>query len=154
MAEGTGYDVGQLFAQVVPSFKGVQKLIAAESKKWAATISKNIADGISDGIGEGLDKGTDKNLPKSTKDGDKTAGAFAKGFKARLTAALKDLPDAEINADSSKADRKIDEIRARLKELSGKTVGVDLDAGKALAEIKLLERQLNALGRKSPNVQV
>jgi hypothetical protein len=91
---------------------------------------------------------------KGTKDGEEYGGAFGDAMRARIDAALKDLPKAKIDADSTDADRKIDEIRTRLEELRDKRIGVDISSTEALAEIAAIKAELDELGSKSPNVQV
>ena len=59
------------------------------------------------------------------KAGDESGGAFSDGFKKRLKAALDSLPQAKLDADSTEADRKVAELRARMEELLGKEIGVD-----------------------------
>ncbi|MGW4663175.1 hypothetical protein [Streptosporangium sandarakinum] len=73
-----------------------------------------------------------------------TAG-FAAGFRKKLEDATKALPKIEIDANSSPAEVKIAEIRARLDTLSRKEVGVDIDAGQAYAELQALQREMEAL---------
>jgi SLT domain-containing protein len=82
------------------------------------------------------------------------AGKFADALKARMAAALRDLPKAEITADSSDADRKLADLRARLDELNGKTIGVDISAADAKAELDTIKASLDELARKSPDVRV
>ncbi|MCW2904696.1 MAG: hypothetical protein JWO67_6961 [Streptosporangiaceae bacterium] len=82
------------------------------------------------------------------------AGKFADALKARMATALRDLPKAEINADSSDADRKLADLRTRLEELNGKTIGVDISAADAKAELDRIKASLDELARKSPDVRV
>jgi SLT domain-containing protein len=87
-------------------------------------------------------------------DGAQQAGAFADAYKARLKAALADLPKVEITADSSDADRAIADIRARMETLRDARIGIDIDAGAARAELAAIEAELSRLAAQSPNVQV
>jgi phage-related protein len=87
-------------------------------------------------------------------DGERAGGAFGEAFTRRVGAALKSLPDAKINADSSDADIAVAALRAELAELSSKTIGIDIDEGIALAQIDRLQAELERLGAESPSVQV
>jgi Transglycosylase SLT domain len=91
---------------------------------------------------------------KGAKDGEEYGGAFGDAMRARIDAALKDLPKAKLDADATDADRKIDEVRTRLEELRDKRIGIDITAADALAEIAAIKADLDELGRKSPNIQV
>ncbi|MFI7630277.1 hypothetical protein [Microbispora rosea] len=89
-------------------------------------------------------------LPKVPKDklpreGDDAAGAFARAFSKRLDTAFKSLPKAEITATSSDAQAKVQTLRTALAELSSKTVGVDIDAGTALAELQAIKVELETI---------
>lgn len=81
-------------------------------------------------------------------------GSFERDLKARIAAAQAQLPDIELRADSSDADREIASIRGQLATLLDKRIGVDIDAGQALAEVATLHAQLVALGERSPDIQV
>jgi hypothetical protein len=153
--------VGSVAVDVVPSVKGFAKDLRAKILPQAAqvgaeigkTISEAITKGIGDPLSGPLDESSRRQRSKAPRQGEEVAGAFASAFKRRLEAAFAALPKAEIDADSSPADRKIAELRARMQELSGKTIGVDLDAGEALAEIAAIKAELETLGR-TKNVQV
>jgi SpoU rRNA methylase family enzyme len=85
---------------------------------------------------------------------DREIGAFATNMRKRIEAAVKSLPDIELNADSSDADRELAKIRGELKDLSGKTIGVDISAEDAKAEMDRLRGELNRLGQDSASIQV
>ncbi|MER7213219.1 hypothetical protein ABT340_39665 [Streptosporangium sp. NPDC000239] len=74
-------------------------------------------------------------------------GAFAQKVRTQVEAAARALPKIPIDADSSPAQRQIADLRGRLESLSGRTVGVDLDAASAMSEIRALESELRGLGR-------
>lgn len=90
------------------------------------------------------------------KSGGNAGGAFGSAFRRRVTAALSALPDAQIGADTSEADREIQELRARLARLKDVSVGVDIDEGAAIREIDYVAQRLRALGAQSasPSVRV
>lgn len=154
--------VGSVSVSVVPSVKDFAKDLRAKLVPQAAKIGDDIGNALAEGIQKGLgnpiadplQKSSREEQGKSPKRGDAVAGAFARGFKKRLETAFKSLPEAKIDADSSKADRKVAELRARMEALSQATIGVDLDAGKALAETKVLEAELKKLTGRNVNVDV
>jgi hypothetical protein len=153
--------VGSVAVDVVPSVKNfakdLQKQLLPQAAALGAEIGKTIGTAIAKGIGDPLsgplDESAQKQRSKAPRQGDEVAGAFAKAYQNRLRAAFESLPEAKVDADTSEADRKIEEIRRKLQALSGRTVGVDIDAGQALAEISAIQADLNALDR-SENVQV
>ncbi|MFE3452377.1 hypothetical protein ACFXJ8_25985 [Nonomuraea sp. NPDC059194] len=73
-----------------------------------------------------------------------SAGA-ASGFRKKLEDAVKKLPKIEIDANSSAAEVKVAELRSDLEKLAAKRVGIDIDAGDALAEMARLQAELKAV---------
>ncbi|MEV8637798.1 NlpC/P60 family protein [Streptosporangium sp. NPDC051023] len=149
MAEFTAGDV---IVPVVPSAKGfisdLKKQLLPGAYDLGQAIGRDIQRGVKDaldGIYEPLQEQTKKQRQRAPKDGDEVGGAFAKGFKRQVEAAFKSLPKAEITADSSEAQKKVQELRAALETLSKKTVGVDIDAKTALEELTKLQAELSAL---------
>ena len=158
-------EVGAAFISIRPNLAGFHKQITKDlrslgpqllkiGKSVGADFRKGFETGLGDPLSGPLDESTKKQRTKAPKQGEETAGAFAKGFSKRLKAAFAALPKAEINADSSAADKKIAEIRGQLEALSNKTVGVDIDAGAALAEVKAIQAELDSVGRDSKSIQV
>jgi hypothetical protein len=81
-------------------------------------------------------------------------GAFAANMQKRISAAIKALPDIELNADSSDADRRIVELRKELAGLSGKRIGVDISAEDARAAVERIRKELAKVNGSSASVQV
>jgi phage-related protein len=155
------FTAGDVIVPVVPSARGfindLKKQILPGAYKLGQDIGADIQRGISDnlkGIYEPLKEQTQRQRTQAPKDGDEIAGAFARGFKARLQAAFQSLPKAEIDADSTAAETKLAELRARMAELSGKTIGVDINAADALAEVAVIQRDLQALDGKNVSADV
>ena len=71
-----------------------------------------------------------------------------------LERAVRNIPDIELDADSSAARRRIVEIRRELASLSGKRIGIDVDARQAHARMQELSRELARLGAQEPNIQL
>jgi hypothetical protein len=153
--------VGSVSVDVVPSVRNfardLRKQVVPQATKIGVEVGKAIGAGIRKGIGDPLsgpvDESARKQQGKAPRQGERVAGAFAEAFQRRLRAAFAALPDAKIDADSSPADRKIAELRARLEALSKKTIGVDVDAGAAMAEVAAIKAQLADLGR-TQDIQV
>jgi hypothetical protein len=156
-----GISVGSVSVDVVPSVENFTKTLRAKLVPQAASlgaeIGKSISAGITKGIGDPvsdpLDKAIKKQQGKAPAQGAQVAGAFAKGFQDRLKAAFAALPKANITADSSDADREIESVRAHLETLSKRTIGIDIDEATALAEIELIQRELDRLSN-TKNVQI
>jgi Transglycosylase SLT domain len=81
-------------------------------------------------------------------------GRFADQLRAKLESAMKALPTARIDADSTPADRAIADIRAQLEALRDKRIGVDITDARALAELDALRVRLAALSETSASPEV
>lgn len=134
------YNAGQAYLTVLPDMSAFGQKVREELAKDQTEFTVPVKPDV------------DKS--KAPKDGEEYGGAFGDAMKARIEAALKDLPKAKLDADSTEADRKIDEIRTRLETLRDQRIGVDISSTEALAEIASIKADLDELGRKSPNIQV
>lgn len=85
---------------------------------------------------------------------DKITDSFGAGFKAKMTAAFKSLPNIQIDADSSEADTKIAEIKAELDTLRTQKVGIDISDDDALAKVAELKAALIAVGESTESVRI
>jgi intein/homing endonuclease len=100
---------------------------------------------------EDFEERSNESAPRA---GGRYGGAFGRAIKTALQAALQALPEVEINADSSDADREIAGVRSELKALSDKRVGIDIDADEARRQITVLQERLSVLSSNAANIQV
>ncbi len=80
-------------------------------------------------------------------------GAFADAATKAIKAGLATLPDIELNANSSDAEREIAAIRAQLRALSDVEVGVDVDAADAFAQMKALSERAQLLSSQDIDIE-
>ncbi|WP_328314137.1 hypothetical protein OG432_30350 [Streptomyces sp. NBC_00442] len=123
-------------------------------EQLGAQIAARISAQIRDSLRNGITQGGRTALPAATRSGDETGGAFGRAFRARLQAAMKNLPKADVRIGDTGFDADLARLRARLETLSNKRVGVDVDAAVALAEIDKIEADLKRLGAEHPDVNV
>ncbi|MEU6703051.1 peptidoglycan DD-metalloendopeptidase family protein [Streptomyces wuyuanensis] len=90
----------------------------------------------------------------ATRQGANTGGAFARSLRTKLEVAFRSMPKLDVRLSDTGVDAELARIRARMEALAGKTIGVDVDAGAAEAEIRRLEAELLRLGASHPNVAV
>ncbi|HET6634706.1 MAG TPA: transglycosylase SLT domain-containing protein [Streptomyces sp.] len=138
--------------------RGMEARAAGVGQRVGEQIGQQIASritvNVSQSVREGVSRGGRSARPAATRQGDETAGAFSRALRVRLEAAFRALPQLQIGADTSDADSDIQALRVRMATLAGRRIGIDIDAGAALAEIGYLETQLRALGAQHANVQV
>lgn len=154
--------VGSVEVDVVPNAQGIDARLRAALVPPASQIGdevgriigRQIAAQMAPAIRDGINNGARAARPAAARQGDETAGAFSRSLKARLEAAFRSLPKADVRLGDTGFDADMARLRARLETLSGKRIGIDVDAGAALAEITDIEARLKRLGAEHPNVQV
>jgi hypothetical protein len=146
--------VGSVYVDILPStekFAGeagsqLDPVIKAIGKKIAEELGKAIGKGVSDGVEEGVGEADTGN--EAAKQGTKTGGKFANSFKRTLEAALKNLPEIKLDADTKPALRNVAALREQINKLSA-SVDVDVDPKKALLGLEKLQRELEFILRSS-----
>lgn len=154
--------VGSVSVSVEPDARGFNKKVEAQvlpaaerlGAKIGKQIQKSIAESVSKGLGEGFTTAGPTAKREGSKSGDDFGGTFSRAAKARIEAALKSLPTAEIGVSTSVADQKLKDLRAELQTLLTKRIGIDLSDTEAIAEIDSLRLRLAELAATSPNIQV
>ncbi|MGP4092924.1 hypothetical protein [Nonomuraea sp. KM90] len=147
-------------------------LILAIRSKWDGTGTTSGEKGLK-GLEEGS-KRTTRELEKLERQARQQGAALAQSgvqadrfgqrledvgrtaIKTRrlLEDATKRLPEIEITADSSDAERAVADLKKRLGELSGKKIGIDLDGRQAADEAERIRRELTELAAMNPEVFV
>lgn len=145
------YEAGTAFLQIVPSFQGVVEKISDQAAQWGETAGKAFTETFEEAT-KGISLGPSDE--DSSRQGSSSGGAFADGFRAKVEAALKALPDANVNLDDAEAEAKLDDLRARLETLRDVVIGVDVSDAEALAAVEIIKGELDELGAKSPSIRV
>lgn len=86
--------------------------------------------------------------------GEQAGSAFNDRMAKTLRDGISKIPRIVLTADSTDAERKLADLRARMVDLSDKRIGIDIDAGTAYAEIKAIAEELKALDRRSVRVDI
>jgi hypothetical protein len=154
--------VGSVEVDVLPNATGVrqrlqnQLLPAANSvgDEVGRVIGRYLTSHVANAFVQGINNGGRAARPAAARQGDETGGAFSRSLKARLEAAFKSLPKADVRLSTTGVDADLARLRARMETLAGKRIGIDIDAGVAVAEITDIEARLTRLGAQHPNVQV
>ncbi len=155
------FSAGTVYVQVLPSLDGWRKAVKDQLRGFGdlnahinvqphidkAALEKELA-----GVKFNLTPTIETSSSQAKKEADKAAGAFADAFKSRVAAALKSLPDAEIRADATEADRVIADVRAKLLLLSKAKIGIDISAEDALIGIEYLQQRLAAIDGENVTV--
>lgn len=127
---------GKAFAGALAAVKAFTKAVEAETAKVGKTFTDSFKP---------LEEEAKRQTQRAPKQGADAAGAFARGFSKRLESAFKALPKVDISADTTDAQIKLSSVRSALEDLSGKTVGVDIDSTTAMAELRAIEQELESI---------
>ncbi|MFF3377176.1 transglycosylase SLT domain-containing protein [Streptomyces sp. NPDC002680] len=154
--------VGSVEVDVLPNARGVrqrlqQQLVPAANDvgdELGRIVGRYVMQGIARGVVDGVRNGGRQAQAPAARQGQSTGGSFARAFRTRVEAALRDLPEVRIDADSSPAEREIASIRAQLRALTEVEIGVDIDAAEASARIDRLQQRLQRLSAQDVDVQV
>jgi hypothetical protein len=154
--------VGSVEVDVVPNARGIrqrmqQQVVPAADEvgnEISRVIGRHISQGVADAVRTGVTNGARTAIPAAVRGGQQTGSAYGRSLKASVTAALRDLPEIRLDADSTPAQREIAQIRAQLQTLADAEVGVDIDAGEANARIAQLQARLQRLAASDVDVDV
>ncbi|MEU9581064.1 hypothetical protein [Streptomyces chilikensis] len=154
--------VGSVEVDVVPNTRGIRTRLqsallgpASEvGQEMGRVIGRHIQVNVRDAVRDGVTAGARAAQAPAARQGQQTGSAFARTFKASVSAALRDLPEVELGADATEAQREIARIRGQLQALRDMEVGVDIDATEATARITRLQAQLQRLAASDADVNV
>lgn len=90
----------------------------------------------------------------ATRQGSSVGAALGQSMQRTLRAAVDDIPDIELDADSTELDRDLSRVRRDLHRLSEQRIGVDISIEDALRRMEELEPHLERLQNSHPNVLV
>ncbi|MDQ3275332.1 MAG: hypothetical protein M3Q39_09980 [Actinomycetota bacterium] len=128
--------------ELAAASKSVTQAAATQRAKNAAT--KREMDAF-DREFNGTLKETEKKAAESAK---RSGGRFGQEMRKALNASLLDLPEVQIDVDSSRADVEVDKLRRRIETLRDTTVTANFDGRRARSEIRALEREASRLSRR------
>ncbi|QCX81280.1 Murein DD-endopeptidase MepM [Streptomyces sp. YIM 121038] len=154
--------VGSVEIDVIPNARGIHGRLRAAIVPPASQIGdevgriigRQIAAHIAPAMRDGIQDGARAARPAATRQGADTGGAFARSLKARLEAAFRSMPKLDVRLNDTGVDADLARLRARLESLSGKRIGIDVDAQAARAEAADIEERLRRIGAAHPNVAV
>ncbi|MEU3105586.1 hypothetical protein [Streptomyces griseoflavus] len=154
--------VGSVEVDVLPDARGFQGRLRAAVVPAASPIGdelgriigRQMVTHITTAVRNGVTQGGRTAAPAATRQGGQTGSAFGRGLRTAVAAALRDLPEIRLDADSTPAQREIAQIRAQLTTLQDAELNVDIDAGEANARIAQLQARLQRLEASDVDVDV
>lgn len=144
------YSAGIAFLQVVPSFRNFER----QMRDNAAEIGREIDKSVSQALPKGMADGSRHARREGGKAGDQYGGAFASKTQQRIRNMVKAIPDVEIDADATPAERTLAKFRKRLQELHDQHVNLQIDDATVLQELRAIDRELSKIDRRRVSVEV
>ncbi|MES9523132.1 hypothetical protein [Streptomyces capoamus] len=154
--------VGSVEIDVIPNATGIRQRMqravipAAEEvgSEAGRVMGRFIAAGVAGAVRDGVTLGGQQAQVLAARQGVQTGSSFARGFKARLQAALSNLPEVRLNANSTPAERELHRLRAQMLALRDVRIGIDVSAADAQAAMARIQQRLAYLSTSDANVQV
>jgi phage-related protein len=137
----------RLKAQVLPAADRIGEDVG---RRMGEAISRHIVVTIPDAVTDGGRRAR----VSATREGGQVGGAFGRAVSRKLEEAFRSLPRANVRLGDTGLNADLDRLRARIQTLSGKTIGIDIDAGAALAEITAVDAALARIAAENPDVNV
>jgi hypothetical protein len=155
-ADRVGIDAGQKLGERMA--ETMRATLAGSGDRIGNALGDAIGDAmarqIATAIPNAVNNGGRAARTAATRQGNDNAGSFGRAFRTRLEAAFRSLPRPDVRLSTTGFDSDLARVRARMETLSGKRIGVDVDAETAFAELEAIDAELARLGARSPNIQV
>lgn len=154
--------VGSVEVDVVPNTSGIyrrmqQALVPAADRvgdEMGRVLGRHISTQIAGAVRDGITAGGRAAQAPAARQGQATGSTFARSFKTRITAALADMPEIRLNANSTDAEREIHQIRAQLTALRDVRIGIDISSADATAALAHMQERLARLSASDANVSI
>lgn len=157
------YDAGTAFLKVVPSFRDFHPLLDKELKARSQRMGKQAGDAFAEGfkdaarkdlsgsLNDAVAEASDKGKDASKRAGKESGDAFAGAFRNALSSAGKDA----VSGLGRQVGGELDRIRREIEHTKGLKIGVDISAAEAVAKVKALRAELDAVaGDRALDIEV
>ncbi|MCL2728808.1 MAG: transglycosylase SLT domain-containing protein [Actinomycetia bacterium] len=144
--------VGSVAVGIVPRAAGfsdeAREQIVPAASGIGEEFGQRCTEGMNAAMGDFTGKWGESQAAQAAEAGGRTAEAYASEFRARAEEILRDLPPADVRADTAEATEAIDRLRANLEELRDKRIGVDMSNAEAMEKIDAVKADLDTLREK------
>jgi hypothetical protein len=154
--------VGSVEVDVLPNATGIRARMQAAvvpaadevGEEVGRIIGRHISTQVAAAIRNGVTAGGRTAQAPAARQGQATGSTFARSLRTTLAAALRDLPEIRLHANSSDAEREIYQIRAQLRALQDSRIGIDISSAAAVATINHLQERLQRLSASDADVAI
>jgi len=154
--------VGSVEVDVLPNAQGIRQrmqraLVPAADEvgnEVGRVIGRHISTQVAQAIRDGVTAGGRTAQAPAARQGQSTGSTFARSLRTTLEAALRNLPEIRLHANSTDAEREIYQIRAQLRSLQDSRIGIDISSADAVAAINHLQERLQRLSASDADVAI
>ncbi|MER5903041.1 LAGLIDADG family homing endonuclease [Streptomyces mirabilis] len=154
--------VGSVLVDVLPDATGIRARMQAAivpaadevGSEVGRIIGRHISTQVAAAIRDGVTTGGRTAQAPAARQGQSTGSTFARSLKATLEAALRNLPEIRLHANSTDAEREIYQIRAQIQSLRDARIGIDVSSADAVAAIDHIRERLARLSASDADVAV
>lgn len=154
--------VGSVEVDVVPNATGIRARLQAAvvpaadevGEEVGRIIGRHISTQVAAAIRNGVTTGGRTAQAPAARQGQSTGSTFARSLRTTLEAALRNLPEVRLHANSTDAQREIYQIRNQLRSLQDSRIGIDISSADAVAAINHIQARLQRLSASDADVAV
>lgn len=153
--------VGSVAVDVVPNATNFARDLRAQIEGPVDAIGQEVGQNLSDSVvshlTDAIPEGLAGGVPEAAQLGDSAGARFGDAFstqiRTKIDAALKSLPDARIDGDTTEVTAKIDAIREDLLSLNG-FIDISGNEDEVLAQLADIRAELEQLSHESPDIRI
>lgn len=154
--------VGSVEVDVLPNATGIRARMQAAvvpaadevGEEVGRIIGRHISTQVASAIRDGVTTGGRTAQAPAARQGQSTGSTFARSLRTTLEAALRNLPEVRLNANSTDAQREIYQIRNQLRTLQDSRIGIDISSADAVAAVNAIQARLQRLSASDADVAV
>lgn len=154
--------VGSVEVDVLPNAQGIRQRMQRQlvpaadevGEEIGRVIGRHVSTQVASAIRDGVTAGGRTAQAPAARQGQSTGSTFARSLRTTLEAALRNLPEVRLNANSSDAEREIYNIRRQIMGLRDARIGIDISSADAVAAINHLQQRLQQLSASDADVAI
>jgi len=154
--------VGSVEVDVVPNTRGIRSRLQAAlvpagnqiGDELGRILGRHISTQVAAAIRNGVTAGGRTAQAPAARQGQATGSTFARSLRTTLEAALRNLPEVRLHANSSDAEREIYNIRRQIMALQDARIGIDISSAQAVAAVNHLQERLQRLSASDADVAI
>lgn len=154
--------VGSVEVDVLPNAQGIRARMQAAvvpaadevGEEVGRVIGRHISTQVAAAIRNGVTTGGRTAQAPAARQGQATGSTFAQSLRRTLDAALRNLPEVRLHANSTDTQREIYQIRNQIRSLQDARIGIDISSADAVAAINAIQARLQRLSASDADVAV